>query len=61
MACSIFLREKPISMMVLTIGAGVGGSAGRALAGLAAIGFFTGVFPFLAIALGGASSVLEGL
>ena len=47
--------------MVLTMGGGVGGSAGRALAGLAAIVFFTGVFPFLTIALGGAGSVFEGL
>ena len=61
MAYSIFLRENPISMMVVTIGRGVGGSAGRGLTGFTMLGFLVVVFPFLTIALGGAGSVLEGL
>ena len=48
-------------MMVVTIGGGVGGSAGRGLTGFTTLGFLTELFPFMATALGGAGSVLEGL
>ena len=61
MAYSILLRENPISMMVLTMGGGVGGSAGRGLTGFTMLGFLIAAFPFLAAALGGVGSVFEGL
>ena len=61
MAYSIFLRENPISIMVVTIGGGAGGSAGRVLTGFTVRGFFTVVFPVLMTALGGSGSVFEGL
>lgn len=47
--------------MVVTMGGGAGGSAGRGLTGLAALGFFTVTFSFLVASTGGMGSAVEGL